>query len=122
MIITIDTSKTYSYQPPPRSPKDPAPTGLRVDILKKQLNDGSWESAYDFINKSLQGKLPKETSIAFSTADFQRAAFHKRPSSISKHPKGDQDHEYFRFHIDCHSEEVEELAATLQQQHPLTSQ
>ena len=39
-IITIDTSKTYSYQPPPWSPKDPATTRLRVDILKKLLNDG----------------------------------------------------------------------------------
>ena len=122
MIITIDNSKTDSYQPPLRSPKDPATTQLRVDILKKQLNDGSRESAYDFINKSLQGKLHDKASIASSTADFQRAAFHKRPSAISKHPKDDQDHEYFRFDIDCHSEEVEELAATLQQQHPLTSQ
>ena len=122
MIITIDTSKTYSYQPPPRTPKDPATTRLRVDILKKQLNDGSRESAYDFINRSLQGKMHEKASIASSTADFQRAAFHKRPSPISKHPQGDQDHEYFRFDIDCHTEEVEELATTLQQQHPLTSQ
>ena len=122
MIITIDTSKTYSYQPPPRSPKDPATTRLRVDILRKQLNDGSRESAYDLINRTLQGKMHEEASIASSTADFQRAAFHKRPSPISKHPQGDQDHEYFRFDIDCHTEEVEELATTLQQQHPLTSQ
>ena len=122
MIITIDTSKTYCYQPPPRSRKDPATTRLRVDILKKQLYDGSRESACDFINKSLQSKLHEEASIASSTADFQRAAFQRRPSPISKHPKGDQDQEYFRFDIDCHSEGVEELATTPQQEHPLTSQ
>ena len=87
MIITIDTFETYSYQPPPRSTKDPATTRLRGDILKKQLNDGSWESAYDFINKSLQGKIHEEASIASSLAEFERAAFHERPSPISKHPK-----------------------------------
>ena len=121
MIITIDSSKIYSYRPPTHSPRDPHTTRLRIDVLKKHLNDGSRESAYDFINKSLQGKLHEEASIASNTADFQRAAFHKRPSPISKHPK-DQDQEYFRFDIDCQPEEVEELASSLQQPHPLTSQ
>ena len=70
----------------------------------------------------LQGKLPDTQTIASYTSDFQRAAFHKRPSPVSKSPNENENEEYFRCDIKCHPHEVDEFAFTLQKPHPITSQ